>query len=249
MPVLLWKDGSLVKGKCFNHSRVVGSLLPSLKVYNARDVDELVLVDVTASLRGAPPRFQEIGVFAKECDVPLTIGGGIKSESDIEAILQAGADKVLLNSVCYSNPNLIASAARRFGSQCVVVGVDYWPIDGRKTCFSEAGSVRQEVLVSDWVHRVEGLGAGEILLTDCSRDGMMSGFDVATINSVATSVTIPVIAAGGAGSLNHFVDVVLEGRADAVAAGSVFQFTEITPIDIKRRLSDAGVAVRLGLSR
>jgi cyclase len=249
IPVLLWKDGGLVKGMHFDHSRGVGAVLPALKVYNARDVDELFLVDVTASLRQVPPRFQEIAACARECNVPLTVGGGVTSEGDVESILKAGADKVLINSACYGNPKLIESASRIFGSQCVVVGIDYRSECVSQHCFSHAGTIRQRVKVVDWAKRVEDLGAGEILLTDCSRDGTMAGYDVLTIREVSDAVTVPVVASGGAGRLGDFATAITDGCADAVAAGSVFHFTEITPNEIKKHLAATGVAVRFGLPR
>lgn len=248
IPVMLWKRGTLVKGKQFDHARNVGTVLPSIKVYNSRDVDELVLLDIDASTLGCKPRFLEIEWFARECNVPLAVGGGISSEDHVEQVLRAGADKVVLNSAIYAQPELVRNASLQFGSQCVVVGVDYRFVGGVPTCFSNAGKVNQGTRVDQWVKQVHDLGAGEILLTDCSRDGMMCGYDLETIGQIVDSVAIPVIAAGGAGSLDHFLDAVIISRADAVAAGSVFHFTEITPRNIKDHLAQNGVPVRLGVS-
>ena len=247
IPVMLWKDVGLVKGRSFDHSRRVGSVLPAVKVYNARDVDELVLLDVTATLTKAVPRFAEIAQFARECNVPLSVGGGIRTESDIEGILRAGADKVVVNSSCFAQPDLVNRASRSFGSQCVVVSIDYRIIDGNALTFSHAGQVPEEHTVVEWARTVEDSGAGEILLTDCTRDGTMSGYDIETIERVANAVGVPVIASGGAGTLDHFVSAVKQASADAVAAGSVFHFTEITPRSIKEHLATAGVPVRLGV--
>jgi cyclase len=247
IPVMLWKDVGLVKGRCFNHSRRVGSVLPAVKVFNSRDVDELVLVDVTATLNGNSPRLVEIRQFARECNVPLSVGGGIKSEEDIEGVLRAGADKVVLNSACFSHPKLLTRASRNFGAQCVVASIDYRNIDGTAVCFSHAGQIRTNYTLLDWARTVEELGAGEILLTDCTRDGTMTGYDLETIKEVAFSVGVPVIASGGAGTLDHFVEAVKVASADAVAAGSVFHFTEITPREIKEHLARAGIPVRIGV--
>lgn len=249
IPVMLWKDSGLIKGKRFEHSRNVGAVLPAVKVYNARDVDELVLVDVGASLGGTQPRYREIEWFARECNVPLAVGGGITTEEQIELVLRAGADKVIVNSVCFENPRLVTQAAERFGSQCVVVSIDYRVIDGTPTCFSHAGTLDRKVSVEHWARKMEDLGAGELILTNCEHDGMMIGYDVSTIRQMAETVGIPVIASGGAGSLDHFVEVLQIGRADAVAAGSVFHFTEITPREIKDRLAEAGIPVRLGMNQ
>lgn len=248
IPVMLFKDGGLVKGKRFDHSRVVGAVLPAIKVYNARDVDELMLVDVTASLRGVAPRAHEVEWFARECNVPLAVGGGIQNEAQIEEMLRAGADKVVLNTVCYAQPELISSASKNFGTQCIVVSIDYRAVASTNKCFSHAGRNLQDVSVSEWALRVAELGAGEILLTNCERDGMMGGYDVETIQQVSELVNVPVIASGGAGRLDDFVAAIQKGRADAVAAGSLFHFTETTPRAIKEHLASAGVAVRLGVS-
>ena len=246
IPVMLWNGGSLVKGLQFDHSRNVGTVLPSIKVHNSRDVDELVLLDVGATVGRAGPRLSEIEAFTRECSVPLAVGGGISNEHHVEELLRVGADKVVVNSSSYSNPEIVYQTSRRFGSQCVVAGVDYWMVEGVPTCFSHAGKVMQPWSVMDWVRRLEDLGAGEILLTDCSRDGMMSGFDLQTIRNVVNSVRVPVIAAGGAGALQHFLEVLTESEADAVAAGSVFHFTEITPKRIRGFLAQNGIPVRVG---
>jgi cyclase len=248
IPVMLWKEGGLVKGKGFDHSRNVGSVFPSVKVYNARDVDELVLVDVTASTSQHEPRYEEISRYARECNVPLTVGGGIQSAEHIEKVLRAGADKVLINSACYSDPRLVEKSSKHFGNQCIVVGIDYKILNDVPVCFSHAGSVRQSLDAVTWAKELESLGAGEILLTNCSRDGFMSGYDVETIAQVARETSVPVIAGGGAGHLDHFVDVLKRGGANAVAAGSVFHFTEITPRAIKERLALEGIPVRIGFS-
>ncbi len=246
---MLWKDSGLIKGKRFEHSRNVGAVLPAVKVFNARDVDELVLVDVGASLGQVTPRYHEIEWFSRECNVPLAVGGGITSEQQIEMVLRAGADKVILNSACFDHPELVTQAAERFGSQCVIVSIDYRVINGATKCFSHAGTIDRVVTVKEWARKVQDLGAGELLLTNCEHDGMMSGYDIDTIGQTADVVGIPVIASGGAGCLDHFVDVVKHGRADAVAAGSVFHFTEITPREIKDRLAATGIPVRLGMNQ
>lgn len=249
IPVMLWKDSGLIKGKRFEHTRNVGAVLPAVKVYNARDVDELVLVDVGASLSKTEPRYNEIEWFSRECNVPLAVGGGITSEKQIEMVLRAGADKVILNSACFDLPELVTRAAESFGSQCVVVSIDYRVLNGATSCFSHAGTVDRKVSVEDWAKKMESLGAGELILTNCDHDGMMIGYDLDTIGQTADVVGIPVIASGGAGRLDHFVDVVKLGRADAIAAGSVFHFTEITPREIKDHLAAAGIPVRLGMNQ
>lgn len=249
IPVMLWKDGGLVKGKKFDHSRSVGAVLPAIKVYNARDVDELVLLDVAASTHEYSPRSAEIEWFSRECNVPLAVGGGIRNESDIEQVLRAGADKVVLNSACYETPELIARAANRFGSQCVVVAIDYRLHGGISRCYSYAGTKKHDLSAEEWARQAARLGAGEILLTNCDRDGTMEGYDVLTTARVAETVTIPVIVSGGAGDLKHFLEGIVTGHADAVAAGSIFHFTEITPRAIKDYLTSFDIPIRQGVPR
>ena len=243
---MLWTELGLVKGRQFDHGRKVGSVLPAIRVYNARDVDELVLVDVSASVNSCTPRFDEVSRYAKECNVPLAVGGGIRSEQDFESVLRAGADKVVVNTSAFADPDLVSRASRRFGTQCVVSSIDFRVIDDQPWCFSHAGTVRQEVEVVEWAKRMEEMGAGEILLTNCDNDGMMAGYDIETIASVTSAVNIPVIASGGAGNAAHCVSAIREANADAVAIGSLFHFTETTPRAIKEHLHAHGVPVRLG---
>lgn len=245
IPTLLWKGFGLVKGVSFNSWRRVGSVLPALKVYNTRDVDELILVDIAASLAGDMPDADAISDFSDECAVPLTVGGGITSVEQIVLLLRAGADKVSVNSTAYDKPQLINEAAARFGSQCVVASVDVRRMeDGAYRCFSHAGTVDTGCEPVVWARELADRGAGEILLTSIDRDGTMQGYDLELTSAVAAAVEVPVIASGGAGNYQHMVEAVLEAGASAVAAASIFHFTEQTPAEAKEWLAQAGIPVR-----
>jgi imidazole glycerol-phosphate synthase subunit HisF len=244
IPTLLWKNVGLVKGIGFDSWRRVGPVLPAIKVYNTRDVDELVLVDITASQEKTEPDWESLHDFADECFVPLTVGGGVTSVEHIRQLLRAGADKVSINTAAYANPRLIDEAARRFGSQCIVASIDARRTDDRYVCYSHAGSVATGRAADDWARELELRGAGEILLTSIERDGTMQGYDLKLIASVVRAVNVPVIASGGAGNYEHMRQAIQEAGASAVAAASIFHFTEQTPAEAKAALEAAGIPVR-----
>ncbi len=245
IPTLLWKGVGLVKGVGFDSWRRVGPVLPAIKVYNTRDVDELVLVDITANTSGDEPDTESVSDFADECFVPLTVGGGVRDTAQMQGLLRAGADKVCINTASYANPGLITEGARRFGAQCVVASIDV-RADGAGgwRCFSHSGTTDTGLSVLDWARQVVSLGAGEILLTSIERDGTMQGYDLALIEAVVRAVNVPVVASGGAGNYEHMRQAIQEAGASAVAAASMFHFTEQTPAEAKKALGAAGVAVR-----
>lgn len=244
IPTLLYKDLGLVKGVGFDSGRRVGAALPAVKVYNARDVDELVLLDIAATPAGREPDYELVADLAGECRVPFAVGGGIACPEAIRGLLLSGADKVVINSAAYDRPGLIEAAAGRYGSQCVVAAVDARPWgDGDYQCFSHCATRPAGRRPEDWARELERLGAGEILLTAVHRDGAMEGYDLELIRRVSEAVTVPVIAAGGAGSYRHFLEAIRAG-ASAVAAASLFHFTEQTPAGAKGFLAGHGVAVR-----
>jgi len=245
MPTLLWKNFGLVKGEGFDSWRRIGTVMPAIKVYNRREVDELVLLDITASDEGRDPDYESVAEFAAECFVPLTVGGGIRNLEQIKLLLRAGADKVAINTAAYKNPTLITDIAQRFGSQCVVVSIDVkrHP-DGRYECFSLSGTQAEGKDPISWAKEVELLGAGEILLTSIERDGVMQGYDLDLIQQVTQAVNIPVIASGGAGAYEDFYRALTEAGASAVAAASMFHFTEQTPLEAKQYLQAKGLPVR-----
>lgn len=245
IPTLLWKNLGLVKGIGFDSWRRVGPVLPAIKVYNTREVDELFLVDITASRESEIPDFESVSDFADECFVPLTVGGGITNIDQVQLLLRAGADKVSINTGAYTNPQLISDIAYRFGSQCVVASIDARPTDdGRYLCFSHAGTQSTNRPMEDWARELADRGAGEILITSIERDGAMQGYDLDMIERVVRAVNLPVIASGGAGNYEHMRQAIQDAGASAVAAASIFHFTEQTPAEAKRALMAAGIPVR-----
>lgn len=244
IPTLLWKQFGLVKGVSFDSWRRVGPVLPAVKVYNQREVDELALLDIVAHLSSDDPDFESIAEFGQDCFVPLTVGGGVAQIDQVQLLLRAGADKVAVNTAAYARPHFINEIAKRHGTQCVVASVDVRFQDGDWLCFSHAGlhaTGRQAVA---WVRELADRGAGEILITSIDRDGTMQGYDLKLIEAIANAVKIPVIASGGAGNYQHMVEAVTQAGASAVAAASIFHFTEQTPAGAKAALAAAGVQVR-----
>ena len=245
IPTLLWKQFGLVKGVGFDSWRRVGPVLPAIKVYNQREVDELILVDILAHDSDDELDFESIEEFGKDCFVPLTVGGGITRVDQVQRLLRAGADKVSVNTAAYSRPELVTEIARRHGIQCVVASID---VRGNAAtgwqCFSHAGATATDREVVTWARELQDRGAGEILITSIERDGTMQGYDLPLIERVVAAVEIPVIASGGAGHYQHMVEAVTQAGASAVAAASMFHFTEQTPAGAKAALAEAGVPVR-----
>ena len=245
MPTLLYKDVGLVKGIGFDSWRRVGSAMQTIKVYNVRQVDELVLLDIRATLDGRGPDLELIDDLADECFMPLTVGGGVRTIEDVRQLLMVGADKVSVNTAALDTPGLIGEIRDRFGSQCAVVSVDARRApDGTYEVFTHSGTRPTGKDPVDVASLAEQMGAGEILLTSIDRDGTMQGYDVELTCRVASAVNIPVIASGGAGSYEHMADVLRQGKASAVAAASIFHFTEQTPLEAKRHLMAEGFPVR-----
>ncbi|WP_137890892.1 imidazole glycerol phosphate synthase cyclase subunit [Ramlibacter sp. 2FC] len=245
IPTLLWKQFGLVKGVGFDSWRRVGPVLPAIKVYNQREVDELVLVDIVAHQSEDDPDFESIDEFGQDCFVPLTVGGGITRIEQVQRLLRAGADKVSVNTAIYTRPELVTDIAKRHGAQCVVASIDVRAQEGGGwACFSHAGKEATNREVTALARELEDRGAGEILITSIERDGTMQGYDLALVESVVRAVQIPVIASGGAGNYQHMVDAVTQAGASAVAAASIFHFTEQTPAGAKAALAAAGVPVR-----
>jgi cyclase len=246
IPTLLWKNVGLVKGKGFDSWRRVGSILPSIRVYNTRQVDELILVDINATEEKRVPDLETVSEISCECFVPFTIGGGIKDIKDIKDLLRAGADKVAINTASYTNPKIITEGSKLFGSQCIVASIDAKKEkDGRHICYSHSGKKRESIEVGQWAKELEKLGAGEILITSVENDGEMVGYDIDLIKSVSSAVKIPVIASGGAGCYEHMYQAIKKGGASAVAAASIFHYTEQTPLEAKFYLGKKNIPVRI----
>lgn len=221
IPVLLVRGESLVKGAQFDSWRVVGHPLQAARIHQARGVDELIYLDVAATPNRHGPDFSQVDALTQDCLMPLTVGGGIRSMQDIEGLLKVGADKV---AICSNAAGLIPEASAHFGNQCIVAGVD---VLGGKVALS-CGQESTRIEPVDWARKLEKAGAGEILLQSVDRDGMMKGYDLKLIKRVSEAVNVPVIASCGAGAYEHLVEGVRAG-ASAVAAGSLFQFTDATP--------------------
>ena len=245
IPTLLWKDVGLVKGVGFDSWRRIDTVLPAIKVYNMRDVDELILLDVSATLDQRDLDYEAIERYSSECFVPLAIGGGVYDLEQIRKLLLAGADKVVINSAAYQDPELITKASRRFGSQCIVAGVDAKRLaEGEYECFSHSGKRPTGKEPKAWAMELEERGAGEVLITSIDRDGTMKGYDIELTRQVTGNVNIPVIASGGAGNYEDMFKALKVGMSSAVAAASIFHFTECTPREAKRFLSEKGIPVR-----
>jgi cyclase len=245
IPTMLLRDNTLVKGIGFDSWRRTGTVLTSLKVYNTRQVDELMLLDIAATSQDREPDYDTVNEVSAECFVPFTVGGGIKSVEHIRKLLMSGADKVCINSAHYENPQLITDASHKFGKQCIVASIDAKIVNGNHyECFSHSGTKATGKEPANWAAALEGFGAGEILITSITKDGTMSGYDIALISKVAHAVKIPVIASGGAGNPMDAYKAIVNGGASAVAIASIFHFTQQTPMEIKTYLGEHGIPVR-----
>ena len=249
IPCLDVKDGRVVKGVQFVNLRDAGDPVEAAQAYDAQGADELVFLDITASHEGRAIMLDVVRRTAEGIYMPLTVGGGVRSLDDIRTLLRAGADKVSLNTAALERPELVSDAARAFGSQCIVVAIDakrepgagppHWQVythGGRRPAGRDA---------VEWAREVVRLGAGEILLTSMDRDGTGDGYDLELTRAVAEAVSVPVIASGGAGSLDHLRQSVVEGKADAALVASLFHFGRHSIREAKEYLRDRGVAVRL----
>jgi len=246
IPTLLYRDFGLVKGVRFDSWRHVGSAMQAIKVYNMRGVDELVFLDVAATPNDRPPDFELIDDLADDCFMPMAVGGGVRTLEDVRRLLQVGADKVVIGTAAVSTPDVVTEAASRFGSQCVVVAIDTAEAGpGQPTVRVRCGREDAGLDPVEFAVRMEELGAGEILLTSVDRDGTMTGYDLETLAAVSTAVSVPVIASGGAGSYEDMSSALEVGDASAVAAASMFHFTEQTPMEAKVHLRSRGFPVRL----
>lgn len=225
IPVLLLKQMGLEKSIRFRDHVYIGSPINAARVFNGRNVDELILLDIAATPAKRPPNPEIVAQIAEETQMPLTVGGGIRSAADVRNLLNAGVDRVSINSAAFEDRDLIRGAAELFGSQCIVASIDVkknWR--GKYEVCSHGGRQKRGVGPVEWAQQVEGDGAGEILLTSIDRDGTLAGYDVDLIRQVSDAVSIPVIACGGAGHVDHFAQAVDQGGASAVAAGAFFLF-------------------------
>ena len=245
IPCLDVDKGRVVKGVNFVDLVDAGDPVEQAKVYDAAGADELTFLDITASHEDRETIFDVVAQTAEQCFMPVTVGGGVRTVDDIRKLLLAGADKVSINSAAIANPEFVREAAFKFGSQCIVVAVDAKKMGDHFEIFTHGGRKETGIEAIGWAERMAEYGAGEILLTSMDRDGTKSGFDIPLTRAIADAVSIPVIASGGVGTLDHMVEGVTEGHASAVLAASIFHFGTYSIQETKAHMQTAGVPVRL----
>ncbi|MCD6392911.1 MAG: imidazole glycerol phosphate synthase subunit HisF [Planctomycetes bacterium] len=247
IPCLDVKDNRVVKGINFLNLRDAGDPVELGARYSDEGADELVFLDITATIRSRKTIVDLVGHVAEKVFIPFTVGGGIRTADEIDTLLRAGADKCSINTAAVLNPEIIAESAERFGCQCVVLAIDARRTPGKKNKWHvtvKAGSEPTDIDAVEWAARAEKLGAGEILLTSMDADGTKAGYDIELTAAVADAVTIPVIASGGAGTLNSLAEVLKRGKADAVLAASIFHYSEYSIRQVKDYLAEKGIPVR-----
>jgi cyclase len=249
IPCLDVDKGRVVKGVQFVDIRDAGDPVEVARRYNEQGADEITFLDITASHEARDTTLHTVERMAGQVFIPLTVGGGVRELQDIRNLLNAGADKVAINSAAIHNPEFVREAAQRFGSQCIVVAIDAKQVeqgdDSRWEIFTHGGRKPTGINAIEWAEKMTAYGAGEILLTSMDRDGTKNGFDLDLTSRISDAVNVPVIASGGVGNLQHLVDGIVQGKADAVLAASIFHFGEHTVPEAKRYMAERGVSVRL----
>ncbi len=250
IPCLDVKDGRVVKGINFVELKDAGDPVEQAKLYDAQGADELCLLDITASHENRDVLYDVVTQVAEQCFMPLTVGGGVRTLEDIRKLLQAGADKVSINTAAINNPDFVKEAAEKFGTQCIVVALDAKRTGGTDDTpvfelFTHGGRNKTGINAVEWAIKMQALGAGEILLTSMDRDGTREGFNIPLTRAVSDAVTIPVIASGGVGTLKHLVEGIRDGHASAVLAASIFHYGEHTISDAKAAMHHANIPVRI----
>lgn len=246
IPCLDCKNGRVVKGTNFVDLRDAGDPVEVASMYDKSGADELVFLDITASSDGRNTTVDLVRKVAEKVFIPFTVGGGIRTVDDFKVLLREGADKISINSAAIMNPQLISEAADKFGSQCVVVAIDAKRRDdGGWSIYKNGGRVDMHMDAVEWAMKAEKLGCGEILLTSMDCDGTKAGYDIELTRTIAENVSIPVIASGGAGNMEHFYDAFTEGKADAALAASLFHYKELDIMNLKKYLSDKGISMRM----
>ena len=245
IPCLDVTNGRVVKGTNFVELKDAGDPVEIARRYNAEGADELTFLDITASSDNRDLILHIIEAVASEVFIPLTVGGGVRVVADIQRLLNAGADKVGINTSAVTNPQLVKDASDRYGNQCIVVAIDSKRVGDRWEVFTHGGRTATGLDAVEWAKKMAAYGAGELLLTSMDRDGTKSGFDLELTRAISDTVDIPIIASGGVGTLQHLVDGVREGRADAVLAASIFHFGQYTVGEAKRYMKQHGIEVRL----
>jgi imidazole glycerol-phosphate synthase subunit HisF len=245
IPCLDIKDGRTVKGINFENIKDAGNPVELAIEYAKQGADELVFLDITATNENRKTLTELVIRIAKHINIPFTVGGGISSVDDVSNLLNAGADKISVNSAAIKNPQLIKDLAKQFGSQCVVLAIDTKFEDGEWFVYLNGGRVKTELKTIDWARQAVELGAGEILLTSMNNDGTKDGFALDITKQISETVNVPVIASGGAGTMQHFKDIFVNGKADAALAASVFHYKEITIPELKKYLKSNNIEIRI----
>lgn len=245
IPCLDVKDGRTVKGVNFENLRDAGDPVELGRIYAEQGADELVFLDIAATLENRGTLLDMVKRVAETLNIPFTVGGGISSVADVSALLNAGAEKVSINSSAVRNPGLVNELAQEFGSQCVVVAIDTRNVNGVNLVHTHGGTKPTELVTEEWAKEVEERGAGEILLTSMDHDGVKTGFANEVTSLISERLNIPVIASGGAGAMEHFYDTFTKGKADAGLAASIFHFKEIGIPELKNYLKDKGLSIRI----
>jgi len=245
IPCLDIKNGRTVKGVNFVNLIDAGDPVVLAKQYAEIGADELVFLDISATLEGRKTMIEMVHRVAEQVNIPFTVGGGISSVADVDLLLKSGADKVSINSSAIKRPDLVNELAEKFGNQCVVVAIDAKEIDGEWIVHLAGGTIATELNLFDWAKEVEKRGAGEILFTSMNNDGTKAGFANVALAKLSTELNIPIIASGGAGSVQHFIDTFNIGKSDAALAASVFHFGEISILELKKALKNKNIPVRI----
>ncbi len=245
IPCLDIKNGRTVKGVNFVNLIDAGDPVVLAKQYAELGADELVFLDIAATLENRGTTLDMVEKVAEQVNIPFTVGGGISSVAHVDALLKCGADKISINSSAVKRPELVNELSQKFGSQCVVVAIDAKKVDGEWLVHLAGGTIPTELNLFDWAKEVEKRGAGEILFTSMNNDGTKAGFANEALAKLSTELNIPIIASGGAGTVQHFIDTFVDGKSDAALAASVFHFGEIPIPELKKELKDSGIPVRI----
>jgi cyclase len=246
IPCLDIKDGRTVKGINFEQIRDAGDPVELAAIYAEQGADELVFLDITATVERRKTLSELVNKIAHKINIPFTVGGGIKTEEDVHTLLQNGADKISINTAAFNNPSIIQSFAKNFGSQCVVLAIDAkYEADGKWYVYLNGGRVKTDKLVEDWAKEAVDLGVGEILLTSMNHDGTKQGFALDITAQLSKNLPVPIIASGGGGNQQHFYDVFTKGKANAALAASIFHYKEVAIPDLKKYLYQQQIPIRL----
>ena len=246
IPCLDVKDGKVVKGTKFVNLKYAGDPVKQAQIYDKQGADELCFLDITASSDKRNILYNVVKKTAQKCFMPLTVGGGVRSVNDIRKLLLCGADKVSINTAAIKNPGFIKKSSSKFGNQCIVVAIDAKQVKKNKwEIYTHGGRKNTGIDAIKWAKKMEGLGAGEILLTSMDKDGTKSGFDLKLTKKISNSISIPVVASGGVGNIQHLVDGIKIGKASAVLAASIFHYGKYTIRQVKNKMKQKGIAIRI----